>query len=118
MAAKAVKIRTCARQIELFRDMALGNFRDLLVAVAKDVAIPSGSTADEHEGEAAGELRARDHGAVQDGRRELPSPTSTPARACSRLEPVAGRLGDRRIAALRVHLHPGAARRRRKRSAS
>ena len=40
MASKASEDPAQVRgQIELFRDMALGNFRDLLVAVAKDTAM-------------------------------------------------------------------------------
>ena len=59
-------------QIELLREYALGNFRDLLVAVAKDTAMLvwlDGRT--NVKGTAAGELRARADGAVHDGRRHV-----------------------------------------------
>ena len=72
-------------QLELFRQYALGNFRDLLVAVAKDPAMLvwlDGRA--ERPRPAAGELRARADGALHDGRRHVPRrPTSTPARASS-----------------------------------
>ena len=64
---------------------ALGNFRDLLVAVAQDPAMLvwlDGRI--ERARPAAGELRARADGAVHDGRRHVRRrPTSTPARGCS-----------------------------------
>ncbi len=67
---------------------ALGNFHDLLVAIAKDVAMLvwlDGRL--QHPPAAAGELRARADGAVHEGvRRRLSSPrrTCTPAHGCSR----------------------------------
>ena len=65
----------------------------------------------EHEGEAAGELRARDHGAVHDGRRALHRGRRVCRRArVHRLEPGAARRRGRRLAALRVRLQRRAAR--------
>ena len=68
---------------------------------------------DEHEGQAAGELRARDHGAVHDGRRHLHRSRRVCRRArVHRLEPGAARRRGRRLAALRVRLQRRAARHR------
>ena len=64
--------RRAKGQIELFREHALGNFRDLLIAVAKDPAMLvwlDGRT--NVASAAAGELRARADGAVHDGRRHV-----------------------------------------------
>ena len=68
---------------------------------------------DEHAGEAAGELRARDHGAVHDGRRHVHRGRRVCRRArVHRLEPGAARRRGRRLAALRVRLQRRAARHR------
>ena len=80
-------------QIELFREHALGNFRDLLVDVAKDPAMLvwlDGRT--NVQGAAAGELRARADGAVHDGRRHVHGDRRLRRRArVHRLEPDARR---------------------------
>ena len=80
------RIRRSVRgQIEMLRDNALGNFRDLLVDIAKDTGdAVLARRLHEHAGAAAGELRPRDHGAVHAwASATTPSPTSTPRRACS-----------------------------------
>ena len=59
-------------QIELLRDSALGNFRQLLVDVAKDIAmLVLARRPAEHATGAAGELRPRADGAVHVRRRAL-----------------------------------------------
>ena len=72
----ALKARRAARarrgRSRLFRETALGSFRDLLVEVAQDPAMLvwlDGRT--EHAAAAAGELRPRDHGAVHVRCRQL-----------------------------------------------
>ena len=93
-------------QIEMLRDNALGNFRDLLVNVAKDTAMLfwlDGYT--NTQGAAAGELRPRGHGAVHDGRRALHRARRVRGGArVHRLEPDAPGRRGRRLAALRVRL--------------
>ena len=52
-------------QIELFRSMALGSFRDLLIEVAKDPAmLVLARRTSEHAPATAGKLRPRNHGAL------------------------------------------------------
>ena len=86
MAAKPSEDSTGMKgQIELLREYALGNFRDLLVAIAKDPAMLvwlDGRL--ERPRAAAGELRPRADGAVHVRRGALsPRPTSTRRRASS-----------------------------------
>ena len=72
-------------QYQLFRDMATGNFRELLIEVAQgsgDAGVAR--RPQQHARAAAGELRPRDHGAVHDRASATTSkPTSTPRRASS-----------------------------------
>ena len=94
MAAKASEDPGSVRgQIEMLRDNALGNFRDILVDDREghgDARLAR--RPDEHEGEAAGELRPRDHGAVHDRRRQLHRGRRVRRRArVHRLEPAAAR---------------------------
>jgi hypothetical protein len=58
-------------QIELFRQYALGNFRNLLIEIAKDGDGGVARRTEQHEGEAAGELRPRNHRALHHRRRQL-----------------------------------------------
>ena len=86
MAAKASEDPARVRgQIEMLRDNALGNFRDILVNIAKDTAMLvwlDGRT--NTQGEAAGELRAaRSWSCSRWASGTTPRPTSMPARACS-----------------------------------
>ena len=80
-------------QLELFRQYALGNFRDLLVAVAKDPAMLVWLDGRLNvRGRPAGELRARADGALHDGRRDVSGDRRLRRRAgVHRLEPGAAR---------------------------
>ena len=72
LAHKPGALRGPQGQIELFRQYALGNFRDLLRAGgagSRDAGVARRQ--EQHHGEAAGELRPRDHGAVHGRRRPL-----------------------------------------------
>src|SRR6185436_15700365 len=65
----------------------------------------------QHAGDAAGELRPRDHGTVHDGRRRLHRGRRLRRRArVHRVEPSPARRRGRRLAALRVRLQRRAAR--------
>ena len=102
MALKAGELPGPQGQIELFRQHALGNFRNLLVEVAKDPAMLvwlDGRT--NTRAAAAGELRPRDHGAVHVRRRQLHRAGRVRRRPrVHRLEPARRR--DRRSPTIRT----------------
>ena len=108
-------------QLELFRDYALPNFRDLLVEVAKD---PGDAVLarwpPEHESAPAGKLRARSDGAVHDRRRPVHRERRLRRRArVHRLEPAAHRRRARSAAAsISSSTTPRSTTRTRRRSAS
>ena len=91
-------------QLEMLRDNALGNFRDMLVDISKDVAmLVLAGRPHQRAPASAGELRSRDHGAVHDGRRQLHRGRRLRRGSCvHRLESRPSRVGHRRFAALRV----------------
>ena len=100
-------------QIEMLRDNALGNFRDLLVAVAQDVGDARvAGWPPEHTRQAAGELRPRADGALHDGRRQLHRGGRLRGRPrLHRLEPDATASAQATESEpLPVHLQRGAAR--------
>ena len=86
LAHKPGVLRGPQGQIELFRQYALGNYPrppGAGGAGSRDAGVARRQ--DQHQGEAAGELRPRDHGAVHaSASATTPSRTSTPPRACSR----------------------------------
>ena len=64
--------RKMEQQLALFHRQATGNFRELLVAVARDPAMLAFlDAAREREGRAQREFRPRGHGALHHGRRQL-----------------------------------------------
>ena len=71
MAYKPGALRGPLGQLELFRQNALGNFRDLLVKVAQDAAMLDVAGRQGQHGAAPGELRPRGDGALQPRRRQL-----------------------------------------------
>ena len=106
-------------QYQLFRDMATGNFRELLVEVARDPAMLVWLDGRNNtRGAAAGKLRPRDHGAVHDRHRQL----HRAGRLCGgarvhRLGPAPGRRSRHAgNVVLRVRLQRRPARSRRRRT--
>jgi uncharacterized protein (DUF1800 family) len=84
MAAKASEDPGQVRgQIEMLRDNALGNFRDILVNIAKDTAMLFWLDGNQNTRPPAGEFRPRDHGTVHHGRRQLHRADVYAAARCS-----------------------------------
>jgi hypothetical protein len=116
MAAKASEDPAQVRgQIEMLRDNALGNFRDILVNIAKDTAMLFWLDGNQNTRARPQEnFGRRDHGTVHDGRRHYTEPERLrAARVSHRLEPdAAGGAGDRQH--YRVRVQRRTARHRRK----
>ena len=109
MALKAGELPGPQGQIELFRQYALGNFRNLLIEVARDPRWSCGSRPDELSREAAGEFRPRDHGIVHVRRGQLHRGGCVRGGSCvHRVEPAQGRRRSQHRSRdlLRVPLHP------------